>query len=593
MTTKRSDIPKKDQWNLEVIFASEADWAVALTKTQERLSQISEYQGKLSEKKNVKDCLDMVADISRELEKIYVYASYKAVTDLSDAHFQGMEVQVQNLASEFSQTISYIRPELVAQPESFLQSCMEDSDFLLHDFDIKGILHTKEHTLSNAEEKLLARASVLWGDVDDIFSKLENVDMKFTPALDSEKKEHEVTHGSYGVLMQSYDRILRENTFRSMHGQFRNHAHTFANTLNAKVKQHHFAKDIRGFDTCLSAALHGNDIDPKVYTTLVNVTEKNVTLLHDAMKIRKKVLKLDTLFPWDLRVSLVDEVDVKYTYDEAVELICEALHPLGDEYVSILREGLYGGWVDKYENEGKRSGAFSGGCHDTFPYILLNFTGSLYEVFTIAHEAGHSMHSYFARKFQPHTKSNYTIFVAEIASTLNERLLCDHLLKTSSSEKLKRYVLSNEIDTIRATFYRQTNFAEFELKIHEEVEKGGTLSVDFLNKEYLEMHERYYGSHLKSDESVAFEWARIPHFYYNFYVYQYATGIALAYKFSDDILANTPSALESYMNLLKSGGNDFPLNQLKKVGVNMMDEAMYDSIFSRFSHLLSAFDQQS
>jgi len=581
----REDVAKQDKWNLEVIFKNKRVWENTLKDIQKQFPKVLKYKGKLSKKEVVFECFDFISDIERVLGKLYVYASYSAVTDISNSEFQSMEAKIIEVFSVFSQNISFITPELTNQNEDFLKNCLDDKCAYKHSMTFRRILREKKHILTENEERLLARAGMLWGDVENIFSKLQDVDMYFKKAKDSKGKEYDVSQGTFSSLLESKDGVLRKNTYNSIYEEFGDHINTFANTLYAKVKQHHFTSDVRKYNSTLETALYSKSIPESVYKNLVNVVGDNISLLHKYIDFRKEQLSLSDLHMWDLRVSLVDEVDIKFTYDEAVELVCNALKPLGDEYIRILKKGLYGGWVDKYENKGKRSGAFSGGSYDTYPYILLNFQGTLNDVYTLAHEAGHSMHSYFARENQPDTLSEYTIFIAEIASTLNERLLTQYLLSTLD-EKQKKYVISYELDAIRSTFFRQTQFAEFELLIHKSVEEGTALTVDFLNTEYEKMNRKYYGESICKDEYIKYEWARIPHFYYNYYVYQYATGIACAYNFAQTITNDGEKALDNYFSLLKSGGNDFPIIQLKKSGIDVQDKEFYNPLLKRFDELL-------
>ncbi|MBD3269893.1 hypothetical protein GF376_00005 [Candidatus Peregrinibacteria bacterium] len=384
-----------------------------------------------------------------------------------------------------------------------------------------------------------------------------------------------VTAGNYGTLLENRNREVRKAAFESVYKAYQSHINTYAEVLNSQIKQHVFFAKAKKFNSTLERALFSNQIDPQVYTTLIKEAHKGFPVFYEYIEFRRKKLKLKKIQMWDLRVDLFPIDQLEFTYDQAVDLCVDAAAPLGKDYQKTLKKGLTEGWVDKYENKGKRSGAFSGGCYDSPPYILMNFTGSLNDVYTLMHEGGHSMHSYLAKTNQPYNKADYCIFSAEIASTVNERLLTEHLLKKYSGNKQKQ-ILSYEIDAIRATFFRQTMFAEFELLIHEQLEKGQPITPDFLNQEYQQINKKYYGSKLSEDQYIKYEWARIPHFYYNYYVYQYATGIAAAIYFAEQIKKGT--GVDKYLNFLKSGGADFPLILLKKAGVDFIKPDIYKAV---------------
>jgi oligoendopeptidase F len=583
----RSSVSKKDCWDLAVLFSSIDEWNVAMELWVPQISKLAKYQGGFADTGLLLEYIHSSDEVQRNLEVLYTYASYQSVVDLGESKYQAMEAKVIQVFTQFSAITSFAVPELTRLDDAYISELLADERFALYELQFKCIQRMKSHTLTEAEEAILAKGGNIWGDNSDIFSKLNNVDLKFTEAIDEKGGKHTLTHGSFGVLLESYDESLRQNAYENIYAGYKAHQHTLAQTLYAQMKQHHFFSQVRNYETTLDAALFPKAIDKDVYVTLIKGVNDNLPLLHKYMEKRAKLLKKPQLNMWDMKVPLVKDLDWKISYDEAVEMVCAACAPLGDEYIEILREGLASKrWVDKYENTGKRSGAFSGGCHDTYPYILLNYTGTLNDVYTLAHEAGHSMHSYLARQNQPYHLSDYTIFTAEIASTLNERLLTEHLLTTCKGKK-REYLITYEIDALRSTFFRQTQFAEFELLIHQAVEQGHALSADFLNAEYTKLNDKYYGKSVIQNELIQYEWSRIPHFYYNYYVYQYATGITCAYNFADRILADGQAVVDIYLDLLKSGGNDFPLNQLKKAGIDMTDTDLYAPIFRRWEWLLA------
>ncbi|MGL5831008.1 MAG: oligoendopeptidase F [Candidatus Altimarinota bacterium] len=484
--------------------------------------------------------------------------------------------------------MSYFLPELTKNSADFLNKLVKNPKFHLYKLDLQQIIKNKKHILSDSEEAILAHTAQLSGIPENVFSALDNADLTFDSITNEKGKKVSVTAGNFVNHLESSSPKVRQAAYESVYQAYQKHIHTYSETLSGKVKFHQFYATTKKYKSSLESALSSNQIDTKVYTTLLNETHAGLKTLYKYFEYRRKKAKLKKLNMWDLRFNLFDCKPLKFTFDQAKELCLEALKPLGEEYVQILRKGLEGGWVDKYENKGKRSGAFSGGCYDSPPYILMNFTGTLNDVYTLIHEAGHSMHSYFSRKNQPYNFANYSIFTAEIASTVNERLLTDHLLKTLKGEQ-RKLVLAYEIDAIRATYYRQTMFAEFELLIHQTAGKHQPLTMEFFCAEYQKLNDLYYGPTIAKDEFIKYEWARIPHFYYNFYVYQYATGIAAAYYFSAKILKSfeqhkskntqkiSPEA-DAYLGFLKSGGNDFPLNQLRRAGLDFTSPQTYKAV---------------
>ena len=583
----RDQVKMEDCWDLTKLFASVDEWDKTCEYIITRLPALEYFEGRLNNTDDVKACLDLVNNISRDMEKISVYAFLKSTEDLSNDAAQQLKTKSVNIQSQFATSGSFINPELSAQKEEFLLECLNHPGFVDYRMTFKQLIRQKPHVLSDKEERLLAQALPLWGSVRDIYQKLESVDIQFPDAADKEGNTHIVTHATFGELLASKDRVLRKNAFLSLYNQFQGLIHTCAATLNSQAKQHYYFAKIRNYKNTLQSSLYYKDIDEGVYYNLIRSAEKHLSTLHRYVDMRRRLLELDEIEMWDLHVSLIPDLDMKFTYDEAVELVLEAVKPLGEDYRSIVKEGLtLLRWVDKYENKSKSTGAFSSGCFDSPPYILMNFNGTLDNVYTLIHEAGHSMHTYFANQNQPYTLHDYTIFTAEIASTVNERLLTDYLLKKYEG-KARLYVINREIDGIRTTFFRQTKFADFELKIHESIEQGNTLTVESLCKLYDNLNEKYYGPTMKKNEFTPYEWARIPHFYRNYYVFQYATGIACAYHYAEQILKGNK---DSYLALLKSGGNDFPLTQLKKSGVDMHDPKLYEPLFNRFSELLKEFE---
>lgn len=577
----RDQVAATDSWDLTSMYADKSEWDVDSKWVAEQIPKIPTYKGKLVDAEQILACLKLIYDIERKQEKVYVYASLKHSEDLGDSAADVAYKLAQKQWHEAVEAGAFIAPELVKLEDAFLEELIANPDFADYKMYLCSIKRSKQYVLSDKEEALLAKAGNLWNGPYSIFGNFDNVDADFGKIDDGTGTEVQVTHGNYSSLLEKQDRSVRQNAFEAVYKEYEGHVHTLAEVLNLKVKQSNFLKDVRGYESSLVKALHGNAIDQSVYRNLIKLVHEQLPGFYKYVDKRKEMLGLDEIQMWDLRVPLMD-LELKFTYDEAVDLVCAAAEPLGADYVEVMRKGLSGGWVDKYENKGKRSGAFSSGCYDSWPYILMNFEGSLNNVFTLMHEAGHSMHSYLANQNQSHPLADYPIFTAEIASTVNERLLTDYLLKTWEGDK-RQAVLHYEIDGIRATFYRQTMFAEFELLIHETAASGQPLTKEFFCTEYRRLNDLYYGPGMGDDAYIQYEWARIPHFYYNFYVYQYATGIAAAYNFAERILQGEA---DQYLNLLKSGAKAYPLELLKEAGLDMTKTDFYGPIGKRFEELV-------
>ena len=580
-TPKRSAVKPQDCWDLTPLYTNPEDWEKDFANLKDELPRLELFSGKLIDADTILSCFDALSAFERKLEYIYVWVSLKSSEDLSVSDNLNRSKRVESLVAQFSETTAYIEPELVKLADDFLLSLIDDERFAEYKMTIKQFLNLKPHVLSDSEERLLAKAELLWNDPYTIFSSFDNVDAQFEMVDDGTGQFLNVTHGNYSLFLEHRDRDIRQKAFNSIYGEYRDHIHVLADVLHSLVKQHVFLCEVRNYASPLVSALSNNQISETVYRNLISQMHKQLPRFYEYIEKRKQLLGLDKLAMWDLRVSL-NKVNFKFSYEEAVDLCCAAAAPLGEDYVTIMRNGLLNGWVDRYENKGKRSGGFSSGCYDSYPYILMNYTGNLNDVFTLMHEAGHSMHSYLANKNQPYSLADYPIFTAEIASTVNERLLVNHLLEKFEGEE-REAVLHYEIDAIRATFFRQTMFAEFELLIHEAVQEGVPLTKDFLCENYLRLNKLYYGENVEDGDLIQYEWARIPHFYYNFYVYQYATGIAAAYNFADRLLNGET---EAYLNLLKSGGRDFPLVLLREAGVDLEAANFYEPIMARFEELV-------
>lgn len=585
----RKLVPQEAKWKIEKIYKNTKDWQKDLNFVQKNIPKLKDYKGKLKIKSQLLKFFRDTYSLTRIIEKLYVFASHSLSVDLAHQEYQILTQKAQDLYTTLPKTIAFYLPELAALSDSKLKEIIKDKNFKEYHKELNSILKLKKNILSEKEEALLSQVGKLTSGPDDIFSALDNVDLTFSPVL-IDGKEVQLTNGNYQTFLENTDRKVRKEAFENLYKSYKAHINTFAQTLNLEIKQHSFFTQAKNFNSSLESSLSRNLIDKKVYTALIEEAHKSLPILYKYFKYRAKKLGLKKLSMFDLRVNLTDTKPFKFTYEQAVELCIEAVKPLGADYCKIMEKGLKGGWVDRYENKGKRGGAYSGGCYDSDPYILMNFTGTLNDVYTLIHEGGHSMHSYLARHNQPYALADYSLFAAEIASTVNERLLTNYLLKKyQNNHELKQNILAYEIDAIRATYFRQTMFAEFELIIHQSVDRGEPLTVQFFNQEYQRLNNLYYGSMIEKDNWIQYEWARIPHFYYNFYVYQYATGIVAAYYFTEQISnpKTSKNATEKYLDFLKSGGNDFPLNQLKKAGIDFTKPDLHRSLAKNLQKCLN------
>src|SRR5699024_4634325 len=483
---------------------------------------------------------------------------------------QAMNQKAESIITEASQHMSYIVPEILEIPEQTIQQFLKEEEGLgLYKQTLDEITRQKKHILSKTEEALLAKVSDPIRSASQTFGMLNNADLKF-PVIENEKGEKiELTHGKYLGFMESPDRKVRENAFKAMYetyGQFKN---TFASTLSGVLKKDNFYADVRNYDSARQAALDSDKIPESVYDHLVEAVNEKLPLLHRYIELRKKVLKVDKLHMYDLYTPLVKDIDMTIPYKDAKEYVLKGLKPLGEDYSSILEEGFKNRWIDVVENKGKRSGAYSSGAYGTNPYILLNWQDNLNDLFTLVHELGHSVHSYYTRSNQPYRYGDYSIFVAEVASTTNEALLNEYMIENAQTKEEKMYLLNHFLEGFRGTVFRQTMFAEFEHNIHERAQKGEALTSEVLSNLYYDLNQKYHGDSMHSDEEIALEWARIPHFYYNYYVYQYATGYSAATTLANGILKEEPDAVTNYLNFLKAGSSDYPIEVLSKAGVDM------------------------
>jgi oligoendopeptidase F len=589
----RSEIPEKDTWRLEDIFATDKEWEKEFDEVKELIPSVTAYAGKLGESsENLYNALKTQDDVTLRVEKLYAYAHMRYDQDTTNSFYQGLNDRIQNLYTQVASALSFMTPEILAIEEEKISSFLEENEALrLYKHTLEEITRQRPHVLSAEEEALLAKAGDVLGASSTTFGMLNNADLEFPTIKDEEGNEVEVTHGRYTRFLESEDRRIRKEAFSAMYDTYGKFKNTFASTLSGTVKRDNFNALVRHYESARQAALSANNIPEEVYDNLVTTINKHLPLLHRYTKLRKKVLNVDELHMYDLYTPLVKNVNMKVTYEEAKEYTLKGLEPLGEEYKSVLEEGFNNRWVDVHENKGKRSGAYSSGSYGTNPYVLMNWQDNVNNLFTLAHEFGHSVHSYYTRKTQPYPYGDYSIFVAEVASTTNEALLNEYLLENLEDEKQKQYVLNHYLEGFRATVFRQTMFAEFEHDIHVKAQNGEPLTPELLSKTYYDLNKKYFGEDMVIDEDISLEWARIPHFYYNYYVYQYATGFSAATALSKQILEEGEPAVERYLEFLKAGSSDYPINVLKKAGVDMTSAKPIEEALKVFEEKLDEMEK--
>ena len=589
----RQDVDVTETWNLESIYATNEAWEEEFESVKAMLPLLVEYKGRLGQSaETLYEGLQLRDEVSRRLYKLYTYAHMRYDENTADSFYQAMNDRARTLASQIGATLAFMTPELLAVPESTIETYLnENPDLAMYRHAFDELNQEREHVLTEAEEAILAKAGEVLGQSGTTFGMLNNADLTFPKIKGEDGEETELTHGRFITFLESSDRSVREAAFKAMYGTYAKYTNTLASTLAGSVKKDNFYADVRKFPSARAAALHGNAIPESVYDGLVEAVHEHLPLLHRYVALRKRVLGLDELHVYDMYTPLVSEVEMKVSYEEAKQLMVEGLAPLGEEYKHILEEGLSERWVDVRETRGKRSGAYSSGAYDTQPFILMNWQDNINNLFTLAHEFGHSVHSYYTRKSQPYPYGDYSIFVAEVASTTNEALLNDYLLKKVTDRKEKLYLLNNQLETFRGTLFRQTMFTEFEHAIHDAARLGQSLTPEFLTSTYYALNQKYFGEEIVLDEEIGLEWARIPHFYYNYYVYQYATGISAAAALTDQILEEGQPAVERYINnFLKAGSSDYPIEVLKAAGVDMTTKAPVEAALRQFERVLDEFE---
>ncbi|MEQ2129469.1 oligoendopeptidase F [Caldanaerobacter subterraneus KAk] len=591
---ERSEIDERYKWRLEDIYENEELWEEDYRKVKELLKEIVKFKGKIKTSKDLLEVLKLNDQIGMTASKIFAYARMRRDEDNTNSKYQALSDKAMRLNIEVMSATSFIVPEILSIETEKLRNMIEELEELkIYKQYIEDLIRYKPHVLSPEGEKILAEAETLAESVSTIYSMLNHADLRFPTIRDENGNEVELTHGNFISFMQSKDRNVRKAAFEALYDTYKKFINTFASTLAGSVKKDIFYAKARRYNSSLEASLFEDNVSVEVYNNLIETVHSRLDVLHRYVRLKKKLLKLDELHMYDLYVPLIQEYDKEFTYEEAIELVLEGLKPLGEEYIDLLKKGFESRWVDVYENRGKTSGAYSWGAYGTHPYVLLNFQGKLNDVFTIAHEMGHSLHTYYSNATQPYVYAGYKIFVAEVASTCNEAILMDYLLKNSKDEKERLYVLNHFLEEFRGTVFRQVMFAEFEKLIHEMAERGEPLTAEVLNKKYYELNKLYYGDDIVVDEEISYEWARIPHFYRNFYVYKYATGFSAAIAISQMILNEGEKAVERYKEFLKSGSSDYPLNLLKKAGVDLTTPKPVNDALDVFEKLLDEFEKMA
>jgi oligoendopeptidase F len=585
----RKDIPNDHKWDLSGLFESDISWETRFSELEDELATYDKYRGHLKDSVAVfKAAIEFHLGLTRKLERVYTYAHLKSDEDKSNQYYLGLHQRALNLVARASETASFMTPEIQAIADKVINQYLADDSLSEFKFYLEKIRRYKPHTRSESEEHILAMTRELANGPSQVFGQLDNVDLNFGSITDENGKQIELSHGNFSTFLISPSRDVRKKAFFQYYQAYQNHKHTLAATLAHSIKKDLFYTRARSFSNCRVSALFSDNVLEAVYDNLIQTVKSNLEPLFKYLNFRRKVLGLNELHFYDTYVPIIEDVDIRMPYEEAVEVSIKAIEPLGEDYGRILKQGLFGGWVDRYENRGKRSGAYASGCYDSSPYILLNYDeNNINSLYTLIHEAGHSMHSYYSKEYQPYVDYDYTIFAAEVASTFNEDLLSRYLLEFyKDNPKMKAYILTREIDNIRATLFRQTMFAEFEKITHNIVEANNPLTLDVISEEYRKLLKIYFGHALILDPELSLECLRIPHFYSAFYVYKYATGVSAAIALADKVVREGKSARQAYLNFLRLGGSKFPLDELLDAGVDMSSSVPIEQAIKHFSNLV-------
>lgn len=589
----RDQIDSKYKWNIEAMIPDESVISGELETIKKEAEAYGEdFAGRMTESADtLLAAFQKRDDIWRRLEKIYVYARMRRDENNAETKYQAMADQCNSVIAAVSASMAFFTPELLSASEETILAYIDAAPGLeIYRFAICDTMRQKAHILTQAEENILAQMSEITGATNDIFTMLNNADIKFGTIIDEDGDETEVTHGNFIKFMESHDRDVRKNAYNAVYDAYKELINTIASAYNYNTKTDVVSARIRKYESARAAALSGDNIPAEVYDNLVAEVHKNLPAMHRYVELRKKLLGVDKLYMYDMYVPLIKLPETSVSFEEGLDIMRDALQPLGEEYLTKMNKGIEEGWIDVYENKGKTSGAYSFGCYDSYPYILLNYTDTLKDVFTIIHEMGHSMHSRYTRDEQPYIYGSHSIFTAEVASTVNESLLMQHLLRTENEKEMRKYLLNMHLEEFRTTLFRQTMFAEFEDITHKAIESGETLTAEWMCQQYEDLNAQYYGSAVEKDDVIRYEWARIPHFYNAFYVYKYATGYSAATAISKKILTEGKPAAQDYIRFLKTGESDHPIELLKIAGVDMSSPLPVQQAMETFNQLLDEFE---
>ena len=587
----RSEIKDEYKWDLSKIYKDEKEWQKDFDDVKEEILKATSYKNSfLINGKKLYEYLKYDEVVSRKLEKIYYYAHLNHDADTLNEKYKVMTNKVSDLFTKYNELSSFVVPEILKLDEKKLASFYEDEKKLEdYRFSIENIYRFKNHTLDEEKEKMLSNLSKCLSNPEETYEALTDSDFEYDYITDEKGNKVKFNESNYSLFIKSKDRSVRKKAFEMLHNKYKKYIRTITSTYKGEVETNVVLAKIRNYDSAISASLYSDNVSQDIYNNLIKVVNDNMDVLYKYYDLKKEILSLNRLHMYDTYVEIINKIDKKYSFDEAKEIVMEALSVLGDKYIKNLKKAFDEKWIDIYHSKGKRSGAYSSGNFDVNPYVLLNFEGTLDDVSTLAHELGHSMHTYLSCKNNPYQYSSYEIFVAEVASTVNELLLANYMLKNSKNKEEKLAVINHILDLYKATLYRQTMFAEFEKETHKLREKGEVLTSDLLSNMYYDLVKKYFGPNVLCDDLIKYEWARIPHFYYNFYVYKYATGISAASYIVDGILNNKEGALENYINFLKTGGSMYPLDELKIAGVNLNSKSVVLSAIKTFEKYLKEF----
>lgn len=587
----RCEIEDEYKWDLTKIYKDEKEWQKDFDDVKEEILKVTSYKDSfLSNGKRLYEYLKYDEEVSRKLEKIYYYAHLNYDADTLNEEYKVMKNKVSDLFTKYNELSSFVVPEILKLDEEKLNTFYKDEERLEdYRFSIENIYRFKNHTLDEEKEKMLSNLSKCLSNPEETYEALTDSDFEYDYITDEKGNKVKFNESNYSLFIKSKDRSVRKKAFEMLHNKYKKYIRTITSTYKGEVENNVVLAKIRNYDSAISASLFSDNVSIDIYDNLIKVINDNMNVLYDYYDLKKEILSLDRLHMYDTYVEIINKVDKKYSFDEAKEIVIDALSVLGDKYISNLKKAFDEKWIDIYHSKGKRSGAYSSGNFDVNPYVLLNFEGTLNDVSTLAHELGHSMHTYLSCKNNPYQYSSYEIFVAEVASTVNELLLANYMLKNSKNKDEKLAIINHILDLYKATLYRQTMFAEFERETHKLREKGEVLTGDLLSNMYYDLVKKYFGPNVLCDDLIRYEWARIPHFYYNFYVYKYATGISAASYIVDGILNNKEGALDNYINFLKTGGSMYPLDELKIAGVDLNSKSVILSAIKTFEKYLKEF----